>query len=301
MEIRYFSNKKIDKQKWDSSIDNSHNKNIFGYSWYLDNISPNWNALIADDYEILLPLPTKNFFFFKLIYMPPFINRVNIYSKQKLTNQIVDLFLKKIPLNNFVFSLNIQDLNFFPEKFNCKLKANQILTFNQNYKEIYNTFSKSNKRNIDKALKYNVEIKKSDNFENLISFQKHINIKKKLSIKNKFFENLKNLFQYAKSKNKCQIFEAYYNGEICAAVLFLNNFDIVTLFSGTNEIAKKNGAFFLIFDEYLRSNCNKNFKIDFAGSSIQGIKDRNIGFGAENFSYTVIESCLVSKLKKVFY
>ena len=55
--IRFFENKDINKQNWDKCLEQSGSAKIYAYSWYLDIVSPNWKALIQDDYTSIFPLP----------------------------------------------------------------------------------------------------------------------------------------------------------------------------------------------------------------------------------------------------
>ncbi|OIP03307.1 MAG: hypothetical protein AUJ97_04685 [Bacteroidetes bacterium CG2_30_32_10] len=59
MEIRYLKHKEIDKDKWDNCIEKAFNGIIYAYSWYLDIVSENWDALIEDDYKTVFPLTQK--------------------------------------------------------------------------------------------------------------------------------------------------------------------------------------------------------------------------------------------------
>ncbi len=53
--IKYVSHEVIDREKWDKCIDNSTNGLVYAYSWYLDLICDEWNALIENDYESVFP------------------------------------------------------------------------------------------------------------------------------------------------------------------------------------------------------------------------------------------------------
>ena len=59
MEIKYLSHNNIDLKKWDICIQNAYNSLIYAESWYLDIVSPNWEALVYNDYEYVMPLPLK--------------------------------------------------------------------------------------------------------------------------------------------------------------------------------------------------------------------------------------------------
>ena len=56
MEIRYLEHSEIDKAKWDLNINQALNKLPYAFSWYLDVVSPNWHALVSDDYNFVFAL-----------------------------------------------------------------------------------------------------------------------------------------------------------------------------------------------------------------------------------------------------
>ena len=47
---------KIDREKWDACVSNSHNPLIYARSFYLDHISDNWSGLVLNDYEAVMPI-----------------------------------------------------------------------------------------------------------------------------------------------------------------------------------------------------------------------------------------------------
>ena len=57
MKITYVKRDDIDTAKWDSCIARSVNGIVYAYSWYLDIVAENWDALIGDDYQAVFPLP----------------------------------------------------------------------------------------------------------------------------------------------------------------------------------------------------------------------------------------------------
>ena len=97
--IRFVPNDKIDKQKWDSAIDNSTSPYFYAKSWYLDKVSPRWNALIEDDYRKLMPLPVKQKWGFKYICQPILTQQLGIFSADQITQKDISHFLKSIPLS----------------------------------------------------------------------------------------------------------------------------------------------------------------------------------------------------------
>lgn len=57
--ILFRSHSEIDKEKWDACIRESANGMIYGYSWYLDIVSPGWAGLIEDAYTAVFPLTQR--------------------------------------------------------------------------------------------------------------------------------------------------------------------------------------------------------------------------------------------------
>ena len=48
----------IDKKHWDDCISKSFNGNVYAWSWYLDIVHPKWEALVENDYERVMALPS---------------------------------------------------------------------------------------------------------------------------------------------------------------------------------------------------------------------------------------------------
>ena len=55
MKLVYLKNKHIDFVKWDKCINNAYNGSIYGYSWFLNIVCPNWDAIVYDNYKAVFP------------------------------------------------------------------------------------------------------------------------------------------------------------------------------------------------------------------------------------------------------
>ena len=49
--IRILKHTDIDRERWDICIQNAEFETIYPYTWYLELVSPGWEALVLDDYE----------------------------------------------------------------------------------------------------------------------------------------------------------------------------------------------------------------------------------------------------------
>ena len=55
--IQYLKNNEIDIEKYDNCIKSSLNSRIYAFSWYLNIVADNWDVLVLNDYEAVMPLP----------------------------------------------------------------------------------------------------------------------------------------------------------------------------------------------------------------------------------------------------
>jgi len=53
--IAYLKNDEIDRSRWDDCLAEIPGIRPYAYSWYLDIMSPGWEALVDDDYCSLFP------------------------------------------------------------------------------------------------------------------------------------------------------------------------------------------------------------------------------------------------------
>ena len=59
MQIRHLRHNKIDYVLWDKCITNAKNCLVYASTWYLDVVSPGWEALVTSDYKYIMPLSPK--------------------------------------------------------------------------------------------------------------------------------------------------------------------------------------------------------------------------------------------------
>ncbi len=97
MKISYLPQANIDKSKWDRCIDSSENGLIYAYSFYLDAMSENWDALIVNDYEMVMPLTWKKKYTIYYLYQPLFTASLGIFGNN-ISAEMVKTFLEKIPV-----------------------------------------------------------------------------------------------------------------------------------------------------------------------------------------------------------
>jgi len=147
MKIIFLNNKIIDKAKWDDCIKNAPNGIIYAYSWYLDTVSKNWDALIFEDYSAVFPLTWKNKFGFKYLCQPPFSQQLGLFSRNIITPDTLQAFLKEIINTNYkIIEINLNKYNkFVPVSLNPKANITYELDLIYPYENICKNFQKTPK------------------------------------------------------------------------------------------------------------------------------------------------------------
>ena len=285
MKIRYLKNKDINKQKWNKAIDEAKNGLIYAYSWYLDIIAENWNAIINEDYSLVMPIVCKSKYLVKYVYQPHFAQQLGIFYKKELKKSDFFIFINLLKKKFKFIEININFYNNY-NLVNAIEKVNYVLYLNKNYKEISLKFNKSTYKNLKKANKSNLFLKDDLNPKQIINFKKE-NLYYFLNSKNLFI--FYKLIKFAKENNRGEGIGVYNNkNELIACRFFLFSHNrIYDLLAASNTEGRKKSASFLIINEIIKKNSNKNFILDFKGSQIKGVANFFFGWGAvkENYYY----------------
>jgi hypothetical protein len=159
--VRYVPHKNINKTRWDEAVESAVNSYVYACSWYLDIATGNqWDALIKDDYEMVMPLPYSRKFGIYYIHMPILTQQLGIFYKTSCSNLDIFEFLRSTPKK---FKLVEQNFNKFlygriPAQFVVRENVNYELELLGDYAAIRNGYSKNLKRNLKKAEKNNLKI-----------------------------------------------------------------------------------------------------------------------------------------------
>ena len=76
--IEILPSDKINQYAWDQCVRNNSNGLIYTTSVYLNQLSEQWNGLVLNDYETIMPLPWKKKAGIRYCYTPPFIQQLGI-------------------------------------------------------------------------------------------------------------------------------------------------------------------------------------------------------------------------------
>jgi len=281
--IRYLRNKEIDKNKWDECIQNSINGLIYAQSWYLDIVVPNWDALIQNEYEAVMPLPVKQKYGIPYLIQPRHVQQLGVFSPGAISDALVINFLRQIPRKFIWRDFNLNSQNQASHE-GISLRYNYELPLKNNYKEIFNGYHENTRRNMKKALQSSILVKE----ENKISlFISAYGLNAKVKPDDIALKQLAGIMEHAMSVYCGEIVMATNaHDDILAGVFFLKAMGrIIYLASFNTDEGQKGSAMFLIMDAVIKKNSQTPLILDFEGSMIPGIARFFAGFGAAKVTY----------------
>jgi len=282
MKLKHLRNKSIDFKRWDNCIAQSKNHLTYAFSWYLDVVSPDWEALVSKDYEYVMPLPIKSRYGFPYLVQPVLTQQLGIFSKHDINEKIVEEFMKEIPY--FSYELNLNENNFYA---NADIYPNFILDLNKPYKDIYEAYSKNSRRNIEKARRLNLKIQQKISEEDFLSFYFSVH-KHYLSPQQPV---LQKLIEKGISENSLTLYGVLSANDNLIAELCLlkTNNRLTYLLPVSNAEGKNSSAMFFLIDYLIQENAEINAILDFEGSKIEGIARLYRGFGAKYHPYYILK------------
>ena len=122
------------------------------FSWYLDIMSPGWEALIDDDYDSVFPIPGLRKYGIKYVATPIFLQQLGAYTPDKSQTKALNEFLEFIPKFYWLIDLCVGQ-RIDNDRFKVTLKANYELDLSKAYEKLRDNFSNHCIRNIDKVRK----------------------------------------------------------------------------------------------------------------------------------------------------
>ena len=281
--IHYVKREDLEVEKYNNCIENSIQSRIYAFSWYLDIIADNWDVLVQDDYEAVMPVPWKQKYFIKYVTQPFFCQQLGVFSKHEISNEVIRNFIKEIPNKFFRISLQLNAENSIDSERLVK-KNNYVLALNKTSEVLIAGFSNNRKRDLKKAISSSLII---DEDISVKEFFKFYLLNDKYYDKHNSIKNvLENILQIKNGSLK--LYGIRSNGVLISCVLLLDDMKRVTyLVPVHNNLSKKNGAMTLLITTIIKKYQNSDYILDFEGSMVKGVASFYKSFGSEVESYSV--------------
>lgn len=290
--IQHLKNEEIDRRKWDDCIARSFNGIVYAYSWYLDIVSPEWYALVKDDYKTIMPLTWRKKYGINYLYQPFFTQQLGVFSSDKLSAEVVTEFLSAISKQFSFIEINLNTFNHFRLK-NCAVKENLTheLDLIEPYENLAKNYSENLNRNLKKAANNKLQMVLSNQPEPVIKLFRKNRGAELANLKERDYKTLTVLMYQAIHRGKAQVMNVMNeHNELCAGAYFIeSNNKVIFLFSGLSEDGKEVSAMPFLMDSFIRQNAGKNITLDFEGSNDANLARFYKSFGSIECVYPQVK------------
>ena len=285
--IHYLQHKDIDKSKWDATI--AKCGNIYAFSWYLDIVHPQWEALVEDDYHSVMPLTGGKKFGVNYLYQPYFVQQLGVFSQSSMTAETTAAFLDAIPAKYRFAEIRLNEDNALDEGFQgVEYHRNVLLDLNRDYEAIYANYHQNTKRNLTKAESHNLQLVTSVIPYHVVALFRD----NRGALLNKWGDaeygvltNLAKVAQQRKAAFMLGVSEKGVGQLICAAIFMKTDNRITFLFSGLTVEGKQRQAMTYLLDQVIQKYSNQPITFDFEGSDDDNLARFYLGFGGEETRY----------------
>ncbi len=287
--IHYLAHQHIDKDKWNVCIDNSKNGLIYAYSYYLDHMARNWDALVYGDYEAVMPLTWNKKFGIHYLYEPAFTASLGIFGN-RLNPTLINEFIKAIPSK---FKLIEIDLNAgnkvqFPDGISI-MRNNYVLDLSETYEDIYKGYNDNIRRNVKKAKQFECVCIRNVDIDQVITLSEEqmANVGSPLK---EDYDRFKSLFSFLQKKEMASTYGVLTKDQqlLASSVYFYSHGRAYYILVGNHPNGKAMGTSHYLIDRFIFENAGKNLLLDFEGSDLRNLAYFYSSFGAVHETYPAL-------------
>jgi len=286
--VEYVKHADISSQQWDQCIKCSFNGSVQAYSWYLNLFCDQWDALVEGDYKSVMPLPVKKKFGQPVVYMPPFINQLGIYSPECFTVSKTTAFLDMLKRKFHVVNMGINKYTPLPTGiFHWHDESFCELDLIRPYSKTVTNYSPScrNMLRLATARQYNVISGIAPN--DIITFIKKEKVFVDSAVREDDFKKLRMLIASLLRYKTGELFGIYNNVNMlsCIAVFLWSNNNVILMFAAATKEAIADHAPLLLCDKFIEKYSENNVTLLFEFRDKYLTPDGYRGFGAAESHY----------------
>nr|HPZ89068.1 GNAT family N-acetyltransferase [Flavihumibacter sp.] len=242
----------------------------------------NWWALVAGDYETVMPLTWRKKNLFSYLFQPLWCQQLGLFSSEPINAALSAAFVRKA---KEYFSFGEICLNYGNPLPGSRHRNNYTLDLNRNYATISKQYNENLGRNLKKAAERELRYDQSIAYADSIDFFR-ANYEHRINSKENDWLTLNAICQTLQQRNQLLVRAAIADNQVVGSCLVLrDNKRLYLLVIATNEKGKTVSASHFIIDQLIQEFQSQPLLLDFEGSDLPGIERFYGGFGASNQPY----------------
>ena len=288
--IQLLSRDGIDETKWDRCIETARNGLIYGYSFYLDEMHPGWEALVLNDYEAVMPLTGKKKFGISYLAQPFLTAQLGVFGAN-VTGQILERFLLSIPRRFRYCDIYLNHGNLFLIKdLPIYERSNYVLSLRHPYDDLRAAYRDHILRNVKRAEEAGCRLSFDVDVARVIELAL-FHMKEKNAETGENVRRFTRLFHHLHQRHMARNFGILSpNGKlISSAVFFYSHSRAYYILVGNHPDGRTLGASHALIDHFIREHAQQDLLLDFEGSDLRNLAFFYSSFGAREENYAALK------------
>ncbi|MDR6196849.1 GNAT family N-acetyltransferase [Siphonobacter sp. SORGH_AS_0500] len=281
---------------YDACVEASEWGTIYGLSWWLDLVSPQWECLVwkstKGQYRAVLPVPVQQRYGFRFVHQPLFCQFLALYAGESLSLDDQKLFLDALFRQyRFIasFSLSFPALSLLNTYSFARITTFQthVLSLGQSYESIREAYKRDRKMNVKRAEKAQWTISVGNQITSLADlFRYYHEHQIQGGAHPRTYELLNSLFEASQKRGFSELWYAEKAGEIQAGAWFVTwKKRTLYLFNAANEEGRRGNARTYLIDRYLNEKAGTSGLFDFESAQVTDIANFYASFGSRVMSF----------------
>lgn len=285
--IRYVHRDEIDNTKWNDCIKRTANSRLYAYSFYLDAMSKQWDALVLGDYKAVMALPWNSKYGIRYIYQPFITAQLGVFGEH-ITPELANEFIRSIPV-----SFRLVEISLNPghqHAVSSTPRKNYVLNLEPVYETIAGAYNENTRRNIKKAMQLGLSAITSTDPEKVIALA----LEQMKSHGEEPADNLdrfRKLYHALEEKGMTRVYGIGSTQKelLASAIFFIADNRAYYMLVGNHPSGRTSGASHALVDAFIKDHAGKKMVLDFEGSDIPTLASFYSGFGAVNEPYSFLK------------
>lgn len=263
---------------------------VYALSFYLDKIAAQWDALVLNNYEAVMPLTHNRKYGITYLYQPFFAASLGVFGKE-MSNDLLLLFLQSIPKKFRYWDIDLNQANVITNaeklQYTITTRVNYFLPLHSDYQHIRQGYKRLAARMIKRSADNGITVHKNVLPDEVIAFYQKQYRHAHAGVPAYAYQRLQAAAQAAYAQGKAVALLAKWpDGQVAAAYMVLaDDRYVYSVIGGSTDTGKAAGAFYLLTDAAIKNFAGSNRLFRFEGSDIAGIAFFNAQFGAEPVHY----------------
>lgn len=294
MAVHFLQRHQIPDNQWNDFIAVSPHRIVYAYAWYLNTISPNWEALVLEEngiWKAVMPLPICKKWGIKVIQQPFYCQFLGIFAKKESDFQeATHLFLHTLP-DYFryvsVYTGRFSQATSLLDSYKVNRCITHILPLHLSYTTLKQNYTSDRLLNLNRAKSFKWEISESHDLNPMIDlFRANHASQIEGGVSETAYHLLQKVVEVLYKKKAGRLVYAIKGGQIEAGAMFVI-FDkrIIYLFNAASPLGRKGNARTWLIDQIIQEYAESDYIFDFESPEVKSIANFYQSFGAREEEY----------------